>query len=150
MPISIKQQRFVDEYMTDCNGAQAAIRAGYSKKTAKEQASRLLTKVNVQQSIAARQSALSEKTGVTQEMIIAGLLAEANHHGDDASHGARVSAWTQLGRHLGLFERDNEQSGKSVLSHLSRAELQTIVEATQNVLDINAESKTKTNSRTQH
>ena len=42
-----KQERFVAEYLIDLNAAQAAIRAGYSKKTAKEQAARLLTKANV-------------------------------------------------------------------------------------------------------
>ena len=38
-----KQQRFVDEYLIDLNGKQAAIRAGYSEKTAEVQASRLLS-----------------------------------------------------------------------------------------------------------
>ncbi len=42
-----KQERFCQEFTVDCNAAQAAIRAGYSKKTAKEQASRLLTNVNL-------------------------------------------------------------------------------------------------------
>ncbi len=44
-----KQIRFCEEYIVDRNGAQAAIRAGYSPKTAIEQASRLLTKAHVQQ-----------------------------------------------------------------------------------------------------
>lgn len=43
-----KQKRFCEEYIKDLNGKQAAIRAGYSNKTANEQASRLLTNVNVQ------------------------------------------------------------------------------------------------------
>src|SRR5262249_53478937 len=42
-----KQERFVQEYLVDLNATQAAIRAGYSKKTATEQASRLLTNVKV-------------------------------------------------------------------------------------------------------
>ena len=37
-----KRQRFVDEYLIDLNGTQAAIRAGYSVKTANEQAARML------------------------------------------------------------------------------------------------------------
>ena len=45
--LTIKQKRFADEYLIDLNGAQAAIRAGYSENTAKEQASRLLTDVNL-------------------------------------------------------------------------------------------------------
>lgn len=46
-----KQQRFRDEYCVDFNGTQAAIRAGYSKNTAAEQASRLLRNVNMQEAI---------------------------------------------------------------------------------------------------
>lgn len=42
-----KQKRFADEYLVDNNGTQAAIRAGYSKKTANEQAVRLLANVSI-------------------------------------------------------------------------------------------------------
>lgn len=42
-----KQKRFCDEYLVDCNATQAAIRAGYSEKTACEQAARLLANVNI-------------------------------------------------------------------------------------------------------
>jgi len=46
-----KQQAFVREYMLDSNGTQAAIRAGYSKKTAQEQSSRLLSKVIIREAL---------------------------------------------------------------------------------------------------
>jgi len=49
--LSNKQQRFVDEYVVDCNATQAAIRAGYSSASASQQASRLLTKDNIQTAI---------------------------------------------------------------------------------------------------
>lgn len=42
-----KQQRFCDEYLIDANATQAAIRAGYSKKTARSQGQRLLTNVDI-------------------------------------------------------------------------------------------------------
>ena len=45
--LTAKQQRFCDEYLIDMNATQAAIRAGYSEKTAKAQGSRLLTNVDV-------------------------------------------------------------------------------------------------------
>lgn len=48
-----RQQKFVQEYLIDLNAKQAAIRAGYSPKTAQEQASRLLSNVKVQNAIAA-------------------------------------------------------------------------------------------------
>ena len=48
-----RQKRFVEEYLIDLNARQAAIRAGYSPKTAQEQASRLLANVKVQTAISA-------------------------------------------------------------------------------------------------
>lgn len=44
MELKPKQQRFADEYLIDLNACQAAIRAGYSINTARQQGQRLLTK----------------------------------------------------------------------------------------------------------
>ena len=68
-----KQRRFVDEYLIDRNATQAAIRAGFSAKTAKQQGSRLLTNVDVAAAVAARQAAIAEKHGVTVERIVTEL-----------------------------------------------------------------------------
>ncbi len=51
-----KQHRFVTEYLVDLNATQAAIRAGYSPKTAPQQGSRLLRNAVVQQAIAVPES----------------------------------------------------------------------------------------------
>lgn len=65
-----KQKRFCQEYIQDYNGAQAAIRAGYSEGTAKEQASRLLTNVNVQEYLSSLQKEQQERTGINADMVI--------------------------------------------------------------------------------
>jgi len=49
--LNAKQQRFVEEYIIDLNATQAAIRAGYSEKTAKSIGQRLLTYVDVKTAI---------------------------------------------------------------------------------------------------
>lgn len=63
-----KQQRFIDEYLIDCNATQAAIRAGYSEKTAKEQGCQNLAKLNVE--ISEAKKVLADKTGITAEEIL--------------------------------------------------------------------------------
>ena len=68
--LSEQRQRFVDEYLIDLNGTQAAIRAGYSAKTAQEQASRLLSNVMVQQAIAKRMAERSKRTGINQDRVV--------------------------------------------------------------------------------
>ena len=57
-----KQQQFVEEYLVDLNATQAAIRAGYSAKTAEFQASRLLRNAKVQAAIAERMKAFEYKS----------------------------------------------------------------------------------------
>ena len=70
MALTPKQKRFVAEYLIDLNATAAAKRAGYSEKTACEQAARLLANVKVQ---AAAQSAMQERekrTEITQDMVL--------------------------------------------------------------------------------
>lgn len=70
MALTEKQRRFVDEYLIDLNATQAAIRAGYSVKTAREQASQNLTKLNIQQAISEKMAERSKRTGVNQDRIV--------------------------------------------------------------------------------
>ena len=72
-----KQKRFVSEYIIDLNAKQAAIRAGYSPKTAEVQASRLLSLVKVQTEIAKAMEDREKRTGITQDRVLAELSAIA-------------------------------------------------------------------------
>ncbi len=65
-----QQRRFVDEYLVDLNATRAAIRAGYSEKTAVQQASRLLTNVNVQAAVAEAQAARAARVGITADNVL--------------------------------------------------------------------------------
>ncbi|NLB91698.1 MAG: terminase small subunit [Clostridiales bacterium] len=65
-----KQRKFVQEYLIDLNATQAAIRAGYSSKTADSAASRLLGNVKVQAYIQEQQNRLQSKTEITQEKVL--------------------------------------------------------------------------------
>lgn len=81
MALTDKQRRFCEEYLIDINATQAAIRAGYSPKTAEQTASRLLRNVKVQEYIAKRQKELSRSTQITQERVIKelALIAFSNN-----------------------------------------------------------------------
>lgn len=65
-----KQRRFVDEYLIDLNATQAAVRAGYSVKTANEQGARLLVNVSIQAAISEQMAQRSRRTGVNQDRIV--------------------------------------------------------------------------------
>ena len=116
-----KQARFVEEYLVDLNATQAAIRAGYSDKFSNSNAPKLLQNTAIAEAIKEAQAKISERTLVTQDMVINGLLKEAKLEGEGSSHSARVSAWGLLGKHLGMFvektENKTEVIVKSGLEH---------------------------------
>lgn len=69
-PLNAKQQRFVDEYLTDLNATQAAIRAGYSEKTARFIASENLAKPNIAAAIQAGRDKTANKLEITRERVM--------------------------------------------------------------------------------
>ncbi|QLB40809.1 terminase small subunit [Mannheimia pernigra] len=69
-----KQKRFIEEYLIDLNATQAAIRAGYSEDTAKEMGYENLTKPHIQEAIQQAKNQRSERTQITQDDVLNGLL----------------------------------------------------------------------------
>lgn len=63
--LSPKKEKFVNEYLKDFNATQAAIRAGYSEKTARSQGQRLLTNADVKQGIAEKNKKLTKNIRLT-------------------------------------------------------------------------------------
>ena len=140
-----KQQRFVDEYLIDLNATQAAIRAGYSEKTAQQMGSRLLLNVVIQEAIAKAQAERSERTVVDQDYVIktivetiercsqakpvydksgepvmvetpdGGLAPVYKYDATNVLKGAEL-----LGRHLSMFtdKVDHTTNGKEIKSGL--------------------------------
>lgn len=74
--LTAKRQRFVEEFQVDLNGTQAAIRAGYSAKTANEQAARLLANVSVQEAVAEAQKARSERVQIDADWVLKKLVED--------------------------------------------------------------------------
>lgn len=75
MKMTEKQKRFCDEYIIDLNGTQAAIRAGYSKKSAKAIANENLTKPYIKDYIDARLAAKEEALIAKQDEVLKYLTA---------------------------------------------------------------------------
>lgn len=139
-----KQQRFVDEYLIDLNATQAAIRAGYSEKTAQQMGSENLSKLVIQEAIEKAQAERSERTEVTQDYVIktivetiercsqakqvydksgepvmtetpdGGLAPAYRYDATNVLKGAEM-----LGRHLGMFTDKVEVSGGLAIETIS-------------------------------
>ena len=133
MALTPKQQAFINEYMIDCNGTQAAIRAGYSPKTANEQASRLLANVSILQAVKEEQDKRAGKVGLSSEWVLKRLRdisdrcmqaepvlvregsewVESGEYKFDSS-GANKST-ELIGKHLGMFTDKLEVNGNMVI-----------------------------------
>lgn len=110
-----KQKRFCEEYLIDLNATQAAIRAGYSEKTADRIANQNLRKIEVQQYVQKLMTERSEQTGVTAEKVIKELkkiaFSDAEITGKE-----KMKALELLGKHLGMFTAgaDNSETLKKL------------------------------------
>jgi phage terminase small subunit len=72
-----KQERFVDEYLIDLNATQAAIRAGFSAKTAEQIGHQLLQKTSVAEAVARAKAERSARIGLTADRVLEELAAVA-------------------------------------------------------------------------
>ena len=112
MALTDKQKRFCEEYLIDLNATQAAIRAGYSPKTAEQTASRLLRNVKVQEYIAKRQKELSRSTEITQERVIKELALIAFSNNADYAHVVEKKMQVEAG---GALVDVLDKDGKPVM-----------------------------------
>lgn len=70
MALNDKQTRFCEEYLIDFNATKAAIRAGYSKKSAYSIGSENLTKPEIQEYLAKKSDKVANKLGINQERVL--------------------------------------------------------------------------------
>jgi phage terminase small subunit len=111
MALTAKQQRFIDEFMIDLNATQAAIRAGYSAKTAEVIGYENLRKPQIAEAIKLRQDKIGEKNNITAEWIIEQMkevysLAIESKKLSDANKSLEM-----LGRTKGIFNDKLNLSG---------------------------------------
>lgn len=124
-----KQKQFCEEYIIDLNGTQAAIRAGYSGKTANRIASELLTKLDIQEYICELKNKRSERVKYSQDELMRDILEVKNRcmqanpvldkEGNETgvwkfdSNGAN-KALDMLAKHVGFYETDNKQKAFNI------------------------------------
>ena len=113
-----KQARFCEEYMIDLNATQAAIRAGYSPKTAREQAPRLLANVSIQNRIAQLQAEQSRRTGVSADRVVRELAKIAFANASDLIDPETASVKLDASRDLAAIQSIKVKSfGEDGLEH---------------------------------
>jgi phage terminase small subunit len=109
MALTAKQQLFITEYLVDFNATQAAIRAGYSERTAQEQGSRLLSNVMVQEAIVEARKGRIERVEWTADEILRDLKEIATDRSIEPKD--RIKAYELGGKHLAMWKDKVEHSG---------------------------------------
>lgn len=123
-----KQALFVQEYLVDLNATQAAIRAGYSERTAQEISSENLSKPIIQEAIRVLRDERMQRTQISADYVLKGIVETIERcrqvvpvidkKGDPVfvetpageiapaytfKAGEALKGYELLGRHLGLF-----------------------------------------------
>ena len=131
LKLTAKQQRFVEEYLIDLNATQAAIRAGYSEKTAEQLGYQLLQKTSVLKAIEEAQAKREERTQITQDYVLTNIqkviercmqVQQVDNCLTQTEDGELAQAFMfkeqgalkgleLLGKHLGMFKDKIEHSG---------------------------------------
>lgn len=108
MELNAKQKRFVAEYLVDLNATQAAIRTGYSKKTAGEQASRLLADVRISEAVAKAQRKTQDRIEYTSDQWrrdVMRIATDAEQNGDITN---ALKGRDMLGKSLGIYSEKRD------------------------------------------
>ena len=98
-----KQKRFVEEYLIDNNATQAAIRAGYSARTATKSSSKLMAKADIRNAIDARLVRISEKIDISVAKVLEDIERVRGKAEADDELTTALRASELQGKHLKMF-----------------------------------------------
>ncbi|MES2280098.1 MAG: terminase small subunit [Pseudomonadota bacterium] len=133
--LSFKQLRWIDEYMLDLNGAAAAVRAGYSAKSARSIAHENLTKPDIQAVLQARQAEMASDLKLSRQGVIQGLVEAVNMGREQQNPGAMIAALREVAKMLGFYAPEvkrielttDQRSMHNDMTDLTDAELLALI-----------------------
>lgn len=111
-----KQLRFVEEYIVDLNATQAAIRSGYSTRTAEVIGYENLNKPQIAAAIAESQKKLADRTGITQEAVLRRWWDIATANPNELIQYRRLCCRYCFGRDHAYQWRDEEEFDRACRS----------------------------------
>ena len=121
MALNLRQQRFVAEYLKDPNATQAAIKAGYSRKTAGAIGAENLTKPEIRAALTAAQTEVAEDAKLTVGAHLKTLAELRDKAVKAKQHAAAVTAEVNRGKVCGLYvEKVDLTSGGKPLTASER------------------------------
>lgn len=118
--LTAKQEMFCKEYLVDLNATQAAIRAGYSEKTARVIGGENLLKPAISSYIQTLMAERSESTGITAEWVLNGIKDLTVTLLASEEPKAAYKGFELAGKHLALFTEKVELEGNVQVTEITR------------------------------
>lgn len=131
-----KQASFCRQYVVDCNGTQAAIRAGYSERTANEQAAQLMAKPHINDEIARLQTEIAAAHGITIEKVFGIFLEAVMIARQKESATGMTNAGIAIAKLAGLWIEKTEDMAKRDLLEGHKSKLREIKTAAEMLADV--------------
>lgn len=122
--LTAKEQTFVHEYLVDKNATQAAIRSGYSERSARQLANRLLSKDYIVEELDKLNKKILEKVDVTVESVLRNIEETRKLALADCKYQSVLKALEMQGKHLAMFTDKLEVTDKTPPEEWSTAEIQ--------------------------
>ncbi len=119
--LTSKQRLFISEYLVDRNATQAAIRAGYSAKTADRQGYRLLRNAEIRAAVESSTQARTERLALSADYVLKGIRETILQARTAAQYGSALRGYELLGKHLGMFKEQATDTGEDRLDELIQA-----------------------------
>lgn len=109
--LTVKQRRFVEEYVTDFNGSAAVLRAGYNTKYPRRLATEMLGHPGIKAAIDAVTIDRASEYAIKPEYVIKKITKTIEKAEEANNHNAVLRGCELLARHLGMFIERQEISG---------------------------------------
>jgi phage terminase small subunit len=110
-PLTDKEAAFVREYLVDKSKAQAALRAGYSPRSAARVGSQVYAKPHVKAAIAAALADQAKRTLITADRVLLDINDLADKAGKAGEYSAAIKGKELIGKHYKLFTEKHEHGG---------------------------------------
>ncbi|OSZ74612.1 terminase small subunit [Hydrogenophaga sp. IBVHS1] len=138
--LTARQLRWVDEFLVDGNATAAAVRAGYSERSARSIAHENMTKPALQAVLSERRGEVASRLQITREGVIQGLLDAVHLAKEQSNPAGMVAGLREIGKMLGYYapevkrvevglsataerQRFEAMSDEELLSHIERLQV---------------------------
>ena len=119
----------MQEYLVDRVGAAAAVRAGYSSKTARQIGHRLLTHVDIAEAVRDGEAEIAAKAQLTRAAVLNGFLDAIGLARLRADAGAVIAGWREIAKMCGCYAPERKQVELSARGSELSAELEQMTDA---------------------